>query len=140
MTGIDLAWYPILSSSDPRPPRRYIQIRIAGPAFHHMIRRLFETPPLNPVEVGDDDAGQSIDSHVAVDVDGVALSQEFVQHSDALGQLTAKVILVKILDRNPPNFDACLTVVGFQPTPIDVPVGHVVVSLGIQHRRNSFPA
>ena len=82
-----------------------------------MIRRLFQAPSLNPVEVGDDDAGRAVDAHVAMDVDGVALAQQFVQNFDAFGQLTAQVIGIEIPHRNPPNFDAYFTVVGFQAMP-----------------------
>ena len=71
---------PILT----RQPNR-IQVRIAGPAFHYMIRRLFQGPAENPVQISDDDAGRTIDAHIAVDVDGAALTQQIVQDFDASG-------------------------------------------------------
>src|SRR5208282_2819976 len=111
----------------------YVYIRVARPTLQHMNRCLVQVQSLDPLEVGDYDAGRAVDSHIAVDVNHVALTQQFVQNFDAFGQLTAKIAGIEILDLNPPNLDARFTIVGHQAMPIHAPIGHVVVGLHVEH-------
>jgi hypothetical protein len=69
LTGLLPSFGPILTSQANR-----IQIRIARAAFQYLIRRLLQVPSLDPVKVGNDDAGGAIDAHVAVDVDDTVLA------------------------------------------------------------------
>ena len=107
-----------------------MRIALAEPL--HVRDRNVPLPAEMEVQVTDGDRGRAANACGAVEIDGVAGGEEFVESVDARAELGAKFGLL-LEHGDAAKFDAAGAVVGFERLEIQEDGGHVCVRVDIEH-------
>ena len=103
-----------------------------GDEFH----RFRERHTFVPVQIGYHRARGAVQPRTAMDVDRVPRSQQFVEDLHAVAQPLAQVVGIEVQHGHTTAVDAGLLVGSPHRRPSDSPIGHVLVGLDVEHRRD----